>query len=127
MNRCFALVAKFKAPYLLHCKKTYLKLKNTFFCLVDVDHRKVQDGRCRPVEKTVDDVDQMENFSLHFSTGRPSCTFLRLTSTAAFFSVDSRQPFSSRPLCHNLLKQSVILEHQLNMVFYVKMKICVID
>ena len=30
-------------------------------------------------------------------TGRPSSTFLRSTLTAAFFSVDSRQHFSSRP------------------------------
>ena len=34
---------------------------------------------------------------------RPSCTFLwsPLTSTSAFFSVDSRLPFSSRPFYHS--------------------------
>ena len=54
-----------------------------------------------------------EKCRLHLLTGRrrPSCTFLWSTSTAAFFLVDSRQPFSSRPLfpCANTILYLVIV------------------
>ena len=61
------------------------EFKNTFFCLVNVDHRKVQDGRHRPDGKLQAALfNWLTSTILHFST-------------AAFFLVDSRQPFSSRP------------------------------
>ena len=58
---------------------------------MDVDHRKVQDGRRRPVEKAVDDVDQMENFSLHFSTvDVDSCIFLGQQQAALFITPNTQ-------------------------------------
>ena len=68
----------------------------------------VNQEKCRMVEvdqqkKAVVYVDKMENCRLHFSTGRRR----RSTLTAAFFSVDSRQPFFITPLFNEIQQNNL--------------------
>ena len=66
--------------------------------------RKLQCRRCRPSKLSKYKISFLQNSKLHLfclvdidQLKSAGCYFLRSTSTAAFFSVDSRQPFSSSP------------------------------